>query len=48
MEKLFGLEMATIAGALSAMLVLVIASLALLAWRGAFWAVATGLRQRDG
>ena len=33
MEKLFGLEMATIAGALSAMLVLVIASLALLAWR---------------
>ncbi|MBK5106230.1 MAG: ABC transporter permease [Burkholderiales bacterium] len=33
MEKLFGLEMATIAGALSAILVLVIASLALLAWR---------------
>ena len=33
MEKLFGLEMATIAGALSAVLVLVIASLALLAWR---------------
>ncbi len=33
MEKLFGLEMATIAGALSTILVLVIASLALLAWR---------------
>lgn len=33
MEKLFGLEMATIAGALSAVLVLVIVSLALLAWR---------------
>jgi putative ABC transport system permease protein len=33
MEKLFGLEMATIAGALSGMLVLVIISLALLAWR---------------
>jgi putative ABC transport system permease protein len=33
MEKLFGLEMATIAGALSAMLILVVASLALLAWR---------------
>jgi putative ABC transport system permease protein len=33
MEKLFGLEMATIAGALSAILVLVIVSLALLAWR---------------
>ena len=33
MEKLFGLEMATIAGALSAILALVILSLALLAWR---------------
>ena len=33
MEKLFGLEMATIAGILCAMLVVVIASLALLAWR---------------
>ena len=33
MEKLFGLEMAAIAGALSAILVLVIVSLALLAWR---------------
>jgi len=32
-EKLFGLEMATIARALSAMLILVVASLALLAWR---------------
>ena len=31
MEKLFGLEMATIAGALSAILILVILSLALLA-----------------
>ena len=33
MEKLFGLEMATIAGVLSALLVLVIVTLALLAWR---------------
>jgi len=33
MEKLFGLEMATIAGVLSAVLVLVIICLALLAWR---------------
>ncbi len=33
MEKLFGLEMATIAGVLSAILILVIVSLALLAWR---------------
>ena len=33
MEKLFGLEMATIAGVLSAILVLVILCLALLAWR---------------
>lgn len=33
MEKLFGLEMAAIAGALSAILVVVIVSLALLAWR---------------
>ena len=33
MEKLFGLEMASIAGSLSAILVLVIVSLALLAWR---------------
>jgi putative ABC transport system permease protein len=33
MEKLFGLEMAAIAGALSAILVLVMVSLALLAWR---------------
>ncbi len=33
MEKLFGLEMATIAGVLSALLILVIATLALLAWR---------------
>jgi putative ABC transport system permease protein len=33
MERLFGLEMGTIAGALSAILVLVIASLAVLAWR---------------
>lgn len=33
MEKLFGLEMATIAGVLSTLLVLVIISLALLAWR---------------
>src|SRR5512145_2110225 len=33
MEKLFGLEMASIAGALSAVLVLVIVGLALLAWR---------------
>jgi putative ABC transport system permease protein len=33
MEKLFGLEMATIAGALSGMLVFVLISLALLAWR---------------
>ena len=33
MEKLFGLEMATIAGALSSILILVIVSLALLAWR---------------
>jgi len=33
MEKLFGLEMATIAGVLSALLILVIVSLALLAWR---------------
>ncbi|UCF26618.1 MAG: ABC transporter permease, partial [Chloroflexota bacterium] len=33
MEKLFGLEMATIAGVLSAVLVLVIITLALLAWR---------------
>ena len=33
MEKLFGLEMATIAGVLSTVLVLVIISLALLAWR---------------
>jgi putative ABC transport system permease protein len=32
-EKLFGLEMASIAGVLSTILVLVIASLALLAWR---------------
>jgi putative ABC transport system permease protein len=32
-EKLFGVEMAAIAGALSAMLVVVIVSLALLAWR---------------
>ena len=33
MEKLFGLEMATIAGVLSGMLSLVIFGLALLAWR---------------
>src|SRR5512135_2788526 len=33
MEKLFGLEMATIAGVLSAILLLVILCLALLAWR---------------
>ena len=33
MEKLFGLEMAAIAGTLSAILILVILSLALLAWR---------------
>jgi len=33
MEKLFGLEMATIAGALTSILILVIVSLALLAWR---------------
>ena len=33
MEKLFGLEMATIAGMLSGMLLFVIASLGLLAWR---------------
>ncbi len=33
MEKLFGLEMATIAGVLSGMLLFVIACLALLAWR---------------
>jgi putative ABC transport system permease protein len=33
MEKLFGLEMAAIAGGLSAILILVIAALALLAWR---------------
>jgi putative ABC transport system permease protein len=33
MEKLFGLEMATIAGVLSALLILVFATLALLAWR---------------
>ena len=33
MEKLFGLEMATIAGALSAMLALVIVGLVILAWR---------------
>src|SRR5512134_2052214 len=33
MEKLFGVEMATIAGVLSALLVVVIVSLALLAWR---------------
>ena len=33
MEKLFGLEMATIAGVLSAILALVVLSLALLAWR---------------
>ena len=33
MEKLFGLEMAAIAGTLSTILVLVIVSLALLAWR---------------
>jgi putative ABC transport system permease protein len=33
MEKLFGLEMSTIAGALSTVLVLVIVSLGLLAWR---------------
>ncbi len=33
MEKLFGLEMATIAGVLSAILILVVVSLALLAWR---------------
>jgi putative ABC transport system permease protein len=33
MEKLFGVEMATIAGILSAILILVILSLALLAWR---------------
>jgi putative ABC transport system permease protein len=33
MEKLFGLEMATIAGVLSGILVIVIISLALLAWR---------------
>ena len=33
MEKLFGLEMATIAGVLSGMLLFVIASLGLLAWR---------------
>src|SRR5512141_56104 len=33
MEKLFGLEMGVIAGVLSAILVLVIVSLALLAWR---------------
>ena len=33
MEKLFGLEMAAIAGVLCAILILVIVSLALLAWR---------------
>ena len=33
MEKLFGLEMSAIAGALSAMVALVVAGLALLAWR---------------
>ena len=33
MEKLFGLEMSAIAGALSSILVLVVVSLALLAWR---------------
>ncbi len=33
MQKLFGLEMATLAGVLSAVLILVIISLALLAWR---------------
>ena len=33
MEKLFGLEMSTIAGILSSILILVIISLALLAWR---------------
>ncbi len=33
MEKLFGLEMSTIAGVLSAILILVIVSLAILAWR---------------
>ena len=33
METLFGLQMTTIAGVLSTLLVLVIASLGLLAWR---------------